>query len=228
MDSTKSNESTENEVEIVGVAEIPTEACAESESTAGSGGGVESQLSSDAGLATVVLMLRGQAEALDKLEKLVISSVTSDRAKDGDIRALRDEFKRFGDEFIAQSQKEIFIDLIVLYDNVKQAINQLNTAYNLSAEEFMKAANNVNNLEEELLEILNRRDVVPFDGNAPVLDRRLHRAVKIIPTTIESENNKIARIVKIGFRWRDKVLRPEEVEIKRFESAPTTTGGIHG
>ena len=220
MEDNKLTISVGSEATPQGIPELPPTVPSEFESTAQPSNEDTSLPCSDSAPPNVAAMLTAQGDALAKLNELVASRVSSDQAKEKAIHALSDELNFYRDEFVAQSQKAIFIDLIVLYDNVKQAVNLLDNPHELSADDVARVVNNVKNLEEELLEILFRRDVVPFDEHPVALDRRLHRTIKVVPTFIESENDQVTKIFKIGFRWRDKILRPEEVEIKKFSSNP--------
>lgn len=228
MEDNKLTISVGSEATPQGIPEIPPTVPSEFESTAQPSNEDTSLPCSDSAPPNVAAMLTAQGDALAKLNELVASRVSSDQAKEKAIHALSDELNFYRDEFVAQSQKGIFIDLIVLYDNVKQAVNLLDNPHELSADDIARVVNNVKNLEGELLEILYRRDVIPFDEHPPALDRRLHRTVKVVPTFIESENDQVTNIFKIGFRWRDKVLRPEEVEIKKFSSDPIQAGENRG
>ena len=68
-------------------------------------------------------------------------------------------------------------------------------------------------LRIELLEILMRREVRAYDGDHRVLDRRLHRTIRTVPTCDPSLNDRVKTVLRTGFFWREQVLRPEEVVI---------------
>ena len=71
-------------------------------------------------------------------------------------------------------------------------------------------------LQIELLEVLSRKDVRPFEEHPTSLDPRLHRTMKTLPTTELNQNNTVAQILRTGFFWGERVLRPEEVVIKKY------------
>ena len=48
------------------------------------------------------------------------------------------------------------------------------------------------------------------------VDRALHRVVSVEPAETAEEDGRIVARVKRGFLWRDKVLRPEEIVVRRF------------
>ena len=76
--------------------------------------------------------------------------------------------------------------------------------------------NNMENVRLELEEVLYRIDVEPYAERLKKLDRKLHKTIKTIPTDDPDQNENVAEVHKIGFCWREKVFRPEEVTILRY------------
>lgn len=81
--------------------------------------------------------------------------------------------------------------------------------------------NNMENVRIELEEVLYRIDVEPYDERLKKLDRKLHKTIKAIPTDDPDQHENVAEVRKIGFYWREKVFRPEEVTI--FRHTPTVS-----
>lgn len=169
-------------------------------------------------------LLTTQNNLLKDIQTKVDSRLSYDTAKEKAIDKLSEELKLYRDNFIFQSQKPLFIELIMLYDNMVQILSYLGDHQEMTQEAISTTKNNVHNIKEELLEILYRRDVIPFEEHPENLDYKIHKTVSTITTSVESENNKIEKIVKTGFRWNEKVLRPEEVIIKKYSNAHTQTG----
>lgn len=160
-----------------------------------------------------------QFKILQEIRALIQDRLSYDAAKEKAIDKLSDEVKFYRDNFLFQSQKPIFINLIMLYDSLERIVNSFSAEKDLSREQVLTLSNNLGNLKEELLEILYRSDIVPFEEHHEFLDYKLHKTVKTVPTSVENENNMIDKVIKIGFRYNDKVLRPEEVIIKKFVKA---------
>lgn len=76
--------------------------------------------------------------------------------------------------------------------------------------------NNLENVRIELEEVLYRIDVEPYEERPKKLDRKLHKTVETMQTDNPDQNENVAKVHKIGFNWRDKVFRPEEVTIFRY------------
>lgn len=164
----------------------------------------------------LIEMVSVQVKLSEQIKALLEERLSYDVAKEKTIDKISEELKTYKDNFFFQLQKPIFVELIMLYDSLERIINSHSLEQDLPKEQVATLSNNISNIREELLEILYRRDVVPFEDHPDFLDYKLHKTVKTIPTSEESENNKVEKIVKAGFRWNDKVLRPEEVIIKKY------------
>ncbi len=160
--------------------------------------------------------LSAQVKLSEQIKALLEERLSYDAAKERAIDKLSEELRLnwgyYKDNFFFQLQKPIFIELIMLYDSLERTMNSMGTPEVLSKEQITER---LQALKDELLEILYRRDIAPFDEHPEALDYKLHKTVKTVPTPEESENNKVDKIVKVGFRWNDKILRPEEVIIKK-------------
>ena len=53
------------------------------------------------------------------------------------------------------------------------------------------------------------------------LDKLTQKAVNVEPAATPEEDGTVVRAAKRGFLWKDAVLRPEEVVIKRWKQSPT-------
>ena len=83
-------------------------------------------------------------------------------------------------------------------------------------EELAQFQTNLENARYELEEVLYRMDVTPYEEHPEKLDRKLHKTLGTTPTDDPDKDRDIAEIHKIGFYWREKVFRPEEVTIFRY------------
>jgi len=165
---------------------------------------------------TLAQALDSHKKTLEEIRTLLESRLCYDAAKEKAIHALSEELNLYKEKFVYRSQKPIFIDLILLYDNLTQILDYLENREHLSHKEFAKVKGDLLNIKEELLEIFYRRDITPYNEHPGMLNYKLHKTVSTIPTPVESENNKVEKIIKTGFFWNGKVLRPEEVIIKKY------------
>ena len=94
-------------------------------------------------------------------------------------------------------------------------------------EEVSEFGTNLKNLRFALEEVLYRLDVTPYEEHPTKLDRKLHRTLDTTPTDNPDKDQEVATIHKIGFYWREKVFRPEEVTIFRY-TQPTGEETVDG
>ena len=81
---------------------------------------------------------------------------------------------------------------------------------------------NVEHNVEFILEVLARLEVTQFPVGTGKLDKCKQRAVAVEPTDNLNEDTLVVRSVKRGFLWHERVLRPEEVVVKRYGVRSTT------
>ena len=131
----------------------------------------------------------------------------------GALGKLSDQVKQQTEEALARLQRPIFLELVLLNDNLERAIEWARGSSEMSVEDVVSR---MEILKIELLEILSRKDVHPFEEHPASLDPKLHRTMKTLPTEESSENNTVAQVLRTGFFWGEKVLRPEEVVIRKY------------
>lgn len=135
------------------------------------------------------------------------------------------EMKDYKESFLLEVlHKPVIHNLIQLYDSFVLLESQLtnfiegnteNRIYN----ELEQYSSNLQNFRFELEEVLYRMDVTPYKDSPDTLDRQLHKTRKVISTDDPKLDRKVAEVHKIGFYWREKVFRPEEVTIYRYLSS---------
>ncbi len=144
--------------------------------------------------------------------------------------ALHEELKGYKDGFLLESvQRPIIRDLIMLYDDCSEIRRQLAAALQEHASDVNPVPQEAGFVErirgaevhlehniEFVLEILARLSVSPLPDGCGKLDKQSQRAVALEPAASPHEDSTIVRSVKRGFAWREKMIRPEEVIIKRW------------
>jgi molecular chaperone GrpE (heat shock protein) len=147
--------------------------------------------------------------------------------------ALHDELKGYKDGFLLQSlHRPIIRDLLSLYDDMAEIHRQLSAAIVAGTRPDEASANaqplieQVRNMEmniehnvEFIVEVLARLDVVLLPHSAGKLDKCKQRAVAVEATDNPDDDTLVVRRIKQGFLWNDRVLRPEEVVIKKWKGS---------
>ena len=144
------------------------------------------------------------------------------------------EMKDYKESFLLEVlHKPIIHNLIQLYDSFVSIESQLDDILtdkeeNMLLEDLSQYRKNLENFRFKLEEVLYRMDVTPYKESLETLDRQLHKTRKVISSDDPKQDGKVAEVHKVGFNWRDKVFRPEEVTIFRYTPAAEEGGNANG
>jgi molecular chaperone GrpE (heat shock protein) len=168
-------------------------------------------------------------QTLSVLQKLFEKQIARNQSQTQMFDAVYREMKDYKESFLLEAlHKPIIKDLVMLYDSVARLESQLNELINgkesLQIDDLSPFQTNLENVRFELEEVLYRVDVTPYEERLEVLDRKLHRTLSVKSTDDPNQEGKVAEVHKIGFYWRGKVFRPEEVTIFRY-TPPTPEKG---
>lgn len=162
-----------------------------------------------------------------------LNSVESANSKLFD--ALHAELKGYKDNFLFDALQKPFVrDLVSLFDDLSamhdQIIKRLAEPDGRGADqEFLRTlAGNAENQVHHMIEVFLRMDVIlsKTAAGAPV-DKKAHRIVSFDPAASEDEDGLVARSMRPGFFWRERVIRPEEIVARRWK-APATPAPAAG
>jgi molecular chaperone GrpE (heat shock protein) len=148
--------------------------------------------------------------------------------------ALHGELKSYKDAFILEAVlRPVIRDMISVFDDLGDTHRQLMATISSLNEGEVKGGiitlvenmrNAVVNLDHNIhfiLEVLERLDVTQIPTQGGKLDKRVQKAVSVESTSEPDEDFDIVRTIRRGFQWRERVVRPEEVVIKKWRD----TGG---
>ena len=154
------------------------------------------------------------SKQLRDLKSLIEEKVAYDETKEKMFQVLYQQLKEYKEGLVENIQRPIIKALLPLYDNIAK----VEKAFNSDTASQGELRNEFNVLKCELQEILFRMDVVPFGEHPKTLDRKLHKTMKVIDTDDPHEDKQVVEILRYGFFWKNNILRPEEVIIKRYNS----------
>ncbi len=179
--------------------------------------------------------IEGAAFAQESLPLLLQSMQTNLDHRDGVSQQLFDslyaELKDYKDRFLLDLlHKPIIRDLISLFDDhaelhrqIAETINtqegrDIDTDSDLALLDNLKNFGvNLDHVSHFLLEILARMEVERADYSNGKWDRERHRAVAVEMADCEEEDGEIIESRKPAFIWRGRVVRHEEVVIKKWK-----------
>jgi molecular chaperone GrpE (heat shock protein) len=121
-------------------------------------------------------------------------------------------------------------DLISLYDDLSGihgqvadiralASNAEGDGAKLLLDRLDHAATNIAHNCDFILEVLARLDAEPMPRGTGKLDKRTQSVVLLESAQSPAEDGFIARTLKRGFVWKGRVVRAEEVVMKRWKEA---------
>lgn len=163
--------------------------------------------------------LFGLSSELSSIRTIVENRLTYDKAKEEAFDRLYAELDELKRDSLFEYLRPFFFDLILLFDRIestRQSMNQ-NATLDKSLRDLLKT------LSDELLEVLHRKEVELIKTSSATFDAVLQRAIGTEPTAIEIENSQIARVVRRGFKFRERILRAEEVIVKKYRRTIGTT-----
>jgi molecular chaperone GrpE (heat shock protein) len=146
--------------------------------------------------------------------------------------ALHEELRGYKDGFLLESVlKPVICDLISLYDDLSLIHGQMqDVVANAgekagSVEKFLldrlkTMDTNINHNCEFVLEVLARLEVSMLPVSTGKLDKQNQRVVALEPADDPQEDGEIVQTKKRGFFWQGRILRAEDVVIKKWRQAP--------
>jgi molecular chaperone GrpE len=170
------------------------------------------------GLEDLWSILRENNSVLTEIKTAVQARSEYDAAKEKAFDKLYEDMRQQREipNLLDRNVKPLLTDLLLLYDNMKNFATYLIN---------QKATKNINIYEkfkyiiDDLLEALYRQEVVLIENNgSEKFNSKIQKATKIEIATTQEEDFTIVNVTREGFLWRDKVLRPQEVVMRRFEN----------
>lgn len=151
--------------------------------------------------------------------------------------ALHEELKGYKDDFFLETvHRPLIRDLITLYDDLSEIHRQARETVEAlgSLENAGAVSQRLRDFEIHLahhldfvLEVLARLEVSQMPIGEGLLDKRTQRAMVLEQAETQEEDLQIVRTLKRGFLWKDRIVRAEEVVIKKwkegFLAAPPST-----
>lgn len=152
------------------------------------------------------------ATEFSDLNRTIESRLSYDKVKEEAFERLYAELEDLKKNSAFEQNRPLYMDLILLFDRIENICQDIDgsTSTPSPQKDVLKT------LSDELLEILYRREIELINTTSSMLDPSVQQAIGTQPTFSEVENNQIARVVRRGFRYRERIIRAEEVIIKKY------------
>ena len=156
------------------------------------------------------------ADEVSTLKQSVTARAEQDAVQQKAFDQLYEELRQYKEDFIYQNEKALLLDLLLFYDSMnwfQASLIKKEMSPEVVADSFQY-------LIDELLETLYRRDVLPMEASDR-FDRKTQKVIKTVRTDSEQDDYQIHNVLKRGFTRGNRVLRAEEVVVKRFQDVDT-------
>jgi molecular chaperone GrpE len=114
----------------------------------------------------------------------------------------------------AADAEQLLLELLEVFDAIESLINYLETNPQLSEKAIARLPKSVGSIRSKLLITLARRDVKPIEFTATQPDINVCQVLDARSTDEVTEPT-ITKIVRQGFNYGEKLLRPIEVTIDK-------------
>ncbi|GEM_PF-681278 len=149
-------------------------------------------------------------ESLGDIRSILEERLVRDEAKDKAFERLYEELDSLKRNKAFEEYRPLLMDLVLFYDRFQSA-----------REAATPAVNDVlDSLQEELKEILTRRDIDAIVRMDDSFDPAFQRAVCVENVEPPELDGKVIRVLREGFTCRGLVFRPQEVVVGRYRSSP--------
>ena len=151
-------------------------------------------------------------QAMSDLQQSFDSKLKYDKSKDNVINTLHQELQtmRLGLHF--KILRPIFIDLIAMYDDMEKLMPD-------------QPDGTLRGFQDSIEEILNRNDVEIFCNEGDAFNAQCQRANRTVSTEDPELNRQIAYRLSKGFRYENRILRPELVATYRYKAPSSEPQG---
>jgi molecular chaperone GrpE (heat shock protein) len=145
--------------------------------------------------------------------------------------SLYEELRGYKDGFLLEVlHKPVVRDLVTLFDDLSNLHTQMESFIGEHAqledltdrehatlEQVKTLETNLDHIAHSLIEVMERMEVTRMEPSVGKLNKVTQRAIAIETAECEEDDYMVARSVKPGFLWRDRVVRPELVVMKKWK-----------
>ncbi len=166
---------------------------------------------------SLLLMKFETEEGINKINDSFKEKFAGDSVKEKAFEELYSQLDSYKKNFVFSAMKPFVHDLLLFHDRIENEIEH-------SAETNGEECKKLKTFRDELIEILYRNDITPIEKTpeGEKFNPEKSNAVDKIETDDEKLDNTVKRVLKSGFRKGNIQIRPEMVQIFKFNSKQAT------
>jgi molecular chaperone GrpE len=156
---------------------------------------------------------------LTELAELFRARIEEDAVKGELFAQLHRDLARYRDDFIFTSiTRRLFSDLLRLFDRIEATLEKGALA-TLSQEDLVA---HLQSFRNETVECLRRQEVNMIETPVGIFDETWQEAVEARPVEKVEDDQRVLGVVRHGFTYRDRVLRPTGVIVGQYQKPKET------
>ena len=162
----------------------------------------------------------GISEQLNKLHTVLTSladrfdaRIRHDGVREQMFNALHAQLKAQEADQSFEVKKNLYRSLMRLHDSLSILQNNVDTESRAAVED----------VRQELLDILDSEGVILIEPSDNVFDRKLQQAVEVTPTSDTSQDNTVSDVIRAGFLYGERTLRPQSVIVRKYRPEGQST-----
>ncbi|GCF08705.1 nucleotide exchange factor GrpE [Dictyobacter arantiisoli] len=141
------------------------------------------------------------------------TKVKYDESKERLIDVLHNELQGYREGLHFKILRPLFMELITLYDDMNSIIESMGKKFPDLDETIIK---NIQSFSKTVEDMLSNNGVEAFEIEEEIFVTQKQRVLHVIPTHDVTLDRHIARRLRKGFRYENRILRPEIVETYRY------------
>lgn len=149
---------------------------------------------------------------LDELTTKFEQKIAVDAHKAELFDKMYNELQSYKNDIYSKMLKPFVLSTITLIDDTNTFLSKLEENESRKAEKYLRG------IPDDLADILEQNGVEIYEEEGDVFNPRTQRAMKSIPTDKPELDKTIVRRLRRGYRWQGVVLKPELVQIYKYEA----------
>jgi molecular chaperone GrpE len=155
-------------------------------------------------LDAVVSAVEAIAQAVSQLRMDFDTKIKYDESKDRTINALHQELQDYRADIVLKHQRPLVNDLISLYDDLGRMVAEGGASEHLA------------DIQADIETMLARNGIDSYEMPQDTFEGAFQRVQQVVATDQPDLDRRTAARVRRGFRYGERVIRPELVDIYRY------------
>lgn len=167
------------------------------------------------GIRSISDMVEQLGDNIGQLQADVEQKLRVDTSKDETINALHKELQVYRQDLVVKILQPLIFDLMELHDDIGQMMD----AYDPDQEPAVATVlADMEDIQNDLLKMIERYGFDAYFSGENTYNKTTQKVQRVIPTDNPALDYQIARRVRKGLRYGERIIRPEMVEIYRHKA----------